>query len=167
MVSLLLIARYHLAQISPSWRCFPCMTLSHLRTHIKYADSDRMIWKSWVGPWQVFLFCRRGLFLLYLFVQVFRPLAVFPQRWLLCPLIVFHMRVVTLSVCCVPLRGSYSVCGVLGFHQTHHLGFFVFFLFFFFVRPHGVWVIPRSLGVDVCDVPYLTFHFMLCWLLLS
>ena len=64
----------------------------------------------------------------------------FTRRWLLCPLVVFHVRVVTLSVCCVPLSGGYSVCGVLGFRQTRHLGFFFFFCL------HGVWVIPRSLG---------------------
>ena len=56
MVSLSLIAQYHLALISPSVRGFSCITLSHLRTQIRYADSDRMIWKSLVGP-QCIVFC--------------------------------------------------------------------------------------------------------------
>jgi len=51
MVSLLLIACRHLALISLSERVFSCMTLSHLRTQIRYTDSDRMIWSNWVGPW--------------------------------------------------------------------------------------------------------------------
>ena len=46
MVSLSLIARYHLALISPSVRSFSCITLLYLRTQIKYVDSDRGIWKS-------------------------------------------------------------------------------------------------------------------------
>ena len=64
MVSLLLIARYHLALISPSVRSFSCITLSHLRTQITYADSDRRIWKSWVGPWCVIFCCLHWPFLL-------------------------------------------------------------------------------------------------------
>ena len=64
MVSLLLIAQYHLALISPSVRSLSCITLSHLRTQIKYADSDRRIWKSWVGPWCVIFHCLHWLFLL-------------------------------------------------------------------------------------------------------
>jgi len=57
MVSLLLIAWYHLALISLSENTFSCMTFSHLNTQIKYADSDRMIWKSLVGlRWVIFLF---------------------------------------------------------------------------------------------------------------
>ena len=50
MVSLSFIAWYHLARISPSDSCFSCVTLSHLRTQIKYADSDSIIWKSLVCP---------------------------------------------------------------------------------------------------------------------
>jgi len=50
IVSLSLITRCHLALISPSDRDFSCMTLSHHRTHIMYADSDRRIWRSRVGP---------------------------------------------------------------------------------------------------------------------
>ena len=64
MVSLLLIARYHLALISPSVGSFSCITLSHLRTQITYADSDRRIWKSRVGPWCVVFRCLRWLCLL-------------------------------------------------------------------------------------------------------
>jgi len=50
IVSLSLIAQCHLALISPSDRAFSCMTLSHHRTYIMYADSDRRIWRSQVGP---------------------------------------------------------------------------------------------------------------------
>ena len=57
VVSLSLITWYHLARISPLWSSFSCMTLSHLRTQIRYTDSDRMIWRSCVGPWWVFLCC--------------------------------------------------------------------------------------------------------------
>jgi len=64
MVSHSLIARSHLALISLSVRGFSCMTLSHRRAHIRYADSDRIIWSSRVGPWRVtFLRRRRVLFL--------------------------------------------------------------------------------------------------------
>jgi len=56
MVSLLLIARYHLVLISPSDSGFSCITLSHLKTHIKYADSDRRVWRSRVGPQCIIFF---------------------------------------------------------------------------------------------------------------
>jgi len=66
LVSFLLIMQYHLALISPSVRGFSCISLSHLRTQIKYADSDRMIWKGWVGPWCIIFHCCCWLFLLSL-----------------------------------------------------------------------------------------------------
>ena len=50
LVILLFIAWYYLAHISCSDSSFPCITLSHLRTQIRYADSDRIIWKSLVCP---------------------------------------------------------------------------------------------------------------------
>jgi len=56
MVRRSLIAWVHLALISLLVSTFSCMTLSHLRTHIRYADSDRRIWKSQVGPRWVILF---------------------------------------------------------------------------------------------------------------
>ena len=57
MVSCSLIAWYHLILISSSDSGFPCITLSHLRSHIKYTDSDRRIWRSRVSPWCVVFFC--------------------------------------------------------------------------------------------------------------
>ena len=56
MVRHLLIMWFHLALISLSVSTFSCMTLSHLRTHIRYTDSDRRIWKSQVRPQWVILF---------------------------------------------------------------------------------------------------------------
>jgi len=62
MVSLLLITQYHLALISLFMMGFSCMTLSHLRTQIRYTDSDRRIWKCWVGAWCVLFCCHHWLF---------------------------------------------------------------------------------------------------------
>jgi len=67
MVSHLLIVHCHLALISLSWRGFSWMTHSHLRTHMRYANSDRRIWSSCDGPWRVVLCCCLWLFLLGLF----------------------------------------------------------------------------------------------------
>jgi len=67
MVSHLLIVHCHLALISLSWRGFSWMTHSHLRTHMRYANSDRRIWSSCDGPWRVILCCCLWLFLLGLF----------------------------------------------------------------------------------------------------
>jgi len=61
VVSLSLIARSHLVLISLSVSIFSCITLSHLRTQMRYADSEMMIWRSQVGPWSVFRLCC-GLF---------------------------------------------------------------------------------------------------------
>ena len=60
MVSCLLIMQYHLILISSSDIGFSCITLSHLRTHIKYADLDRRIWRRQVGPWCIVFFCHCG-----------------------------------------------------------------------------------------------------------
>jgi hypothetical protein len=46
VVSLLFITLYHLLFIPCSLRFVPCMTRSHLITHIRWAASDRMICKS-------------------------------------------------------------------------------------------------------------------------
>ena len=53
MVSFLFMAWSHLLFISSSWWCFPCITLLHLSTHMRYANSRRSIWRSLVGPWCV------------------------------------------------------------------------------------------------------------------
>ena len=60
MVSCLLIAWYHLAFISFSDSSFSCITLLHLRTHIRYADSDRRIWRRQVGLGVSFSFVVAG-----------------------------------------------------------------------------------------------------------
>ena len=62
MVSLSLFVWYHLALISPLFRGFSCITLSYLRTQIKYANSR--IWRSCIGPWCIILCCHYQLFLL-------------------------------------------------------------------------------------------------------
>ncbi len=46
LVSLLLIALYHLAWVSFLVSCFPWMTCSRLITHIRWADSEIRIWSS-------------------------------------------------------------------------------------------------------------------------
>jgi len=56
MVSLSLIAWYHLVLISPSDSGFSCITLLHLKTHIKYANSNRRVWRSQVRPQCVIFF---------------------------------------------------------------------------------------------------------------
>ena len=53
LVSLLLIAFSHLATISLPSCLFSCITLSHLRTHIRWAASDISIWSSLVAPFCV------------------------------------------------------------------------------------------------------------------
>jgi len=50
IVSLSLITRSHLPLISSSECSFAWVTLSHLSTQIRYADSEMMICKSRVGP---------------------------------------------------------------------------------------------------------------------
>jgi len=76
MVSHLLIARSHLVLISLSWRVLSWMTHSHLRTHMRYTDLDRMIWSSHDGPWRIVLCCCLWLCLLLGAGMVFVPLLV-------------------------------------------------------------------------------------------
>ena len=46
LVSLVLMARSHLWYVSFAVCICSCMTRSHLRTHIRWADSDTRIWRS-------------------------------------------------------------------------------------------------------------------------
>ena len=49
-VSLLLIALYHLRSASLGVCCTSCITRSHLKTHIRWAASDTMIWRRRDAP---------------------------------------------------------------------------------------------------------------------
>jgi hypothetical protein len=58
MVSLSLITQSHRPWISWSVCCLSWITLLHLSTQIRYADSERIICSRRDGPWWVlFLFC--------------------------------------------------------------------------------------------------------------
>jgi hypothetical protein len=50
LISLVFMAHSHLVWISPSECCFSLITLSHLRIHIRWADSVMVICISHVGP---------------------------------------------------------------------------------------------------------------------
>ena len=54
LVSLSLMLRSHRFLISFSFRYLSWITLSHRRTHMRYAAFDMSICRSWVGPWCVF-----------------------------------------------------------------------------------------------------------------
>jgi len=63
MVSLSLITQSHLSLISSFDRCFPWMTLSHLSTHMRYADLESIICWRQDGPTHGAFFVRQLSFL--------------------------------------------------------------------------------------------------------